>query len=83
MTRREKILPWINTNGVGLEIGPGPYPVLPKSGGYSVEIVDCEPREKLLEKFHAYKSSHSIEEVDHLWSGQTYAELTGKTNHYD
>jgi SAM-dependent methyltransferase len=83
MTRREKILPWINTNGVGLEIGPGPYPVLPKSGGYSVEIVDCEPREKLLEKFRAYKSSHSIEEVDHLWSGQTYAELTGKTNHYD
>jgi hypothetical protein len=45
--------------------------------------VDCEPREKLLEKFRAYKSSHSIEEVDHLWSGQTYAELTGKTNHYD
>lgn len=83
MTRREKILPWINAKGSGLEIGPGPYPVLPKSAGYKVEIVDCEPREKLLEKFHGYKSDHPIEEVDYLWSGQTYADLTGKKNHYD
>ena len=83
MTRRDRILPWINSKGAGLEIGPGPYPVLPKSAGYKVEIVDCEPREKLLEKFQGYKSDHPIEEVDYLWSGQTYAELTGKTNHYD
>lgn len=83
MTRREKILPWINAKGSGLEIGPGPYPVLPKSAGYKVEIVDCEPREKLLEKFQGYKSDHPIEEVDYLWSGQTYADLTGKKNHYD
>lgn len=83
MTRRDRILPWINAKGSGLEIGPGPYPVLPKSAGYKVEIVDCEPREKLLEKFQGYKSDHPIEEVDYLWSGQTYADLTGKKNHYD
>lgn len=83
MTRREKILPWINANGTGLEIGPGPYPVMPKSAGYKVEIIDCDTREKLQEKFRAYKSEHPIEEVDYLWSGQTYSDLTGKNNHYD
>jgi hypothetical protein len=84
MTRREKILPWINTNGVGLEIGPGPYPVLPKRDGYGVEIVDCLPKSQLQEKFKDHKTNvQEIEDVDFIWSGQTYAELTGKTNHYD
>ncbi len=84
MSRREKILPWIQTKGVGLEIGPGPYPVMPKRDGFRVEIVDCVSRTELVEKFKDHKIQvQEIEEVDHLWTGQTYSELTGKENHYD
>lgn len=84
MTRREKILPWIQAKGIGLEIGPGPYPVMPKRDGFRVEVVDCVPRTDLVEKFKDHKThGQEIEEVDHIWTGQTYAELTGRKKHYD
>ena len=84
MTRNEKILAHINKNGHGIEIGPSHAPLAPKSEGYRVDIIDHMGREDLLKKYQGHNVNlNNIEEVDYVWSGQTYAELTGKSKHYD
>ncbi len=84
MTRNEKILAYINKNGHGIEIGPSHAPIAPKKDGYLVDIVDHMSREDLLAKYQNHNINlGNIEEVDYVWSGQTYAELTGKPKHYD
>lgn len=84
MSRKKKVLRHINKNGHGIEIGPSFNPVAPKKEGYKVHIIDHMNREQLIDK---YKDAHvdpkNIEEVDFLWSGESYAELTGKTKYYD
>jgi hypothetical protein len=84
MTREEKLLLHVKRNGVGVEIGASHAPIAPKRAGYDVHIIDHATRTELLEK---YKDEDvkldNIEEVDFVWSGQSYAELTGKTNFYD
>jgi predicted SAM-dependent methyltransferase len=84
MTRNEKILAHINKNGHGIEIGPSHAPLAPKKEGYRVDIIDHMGREDLLKKYQGHNINlDNIEEVDYVWSGQTYAELTGKPKHYD
>jgi len=84
MNRTEILTSHIDSQGLGLEIGPCHRPAAPKRDGFNVEIVDHLTREQLLEK---HKNSNltldQVEEVDHIWSGQPYSELTGKTKHYD
>jgi predicted SAM-dependent methyltransferase len=49
-----------------------------------VDIIDHMSREDLLTKYKDHNVSlDNIEKVDYVWTGQTYAELTGKTKHYD
>ena len=84
MNRKEKVFHRIDENGVGLEIGPSHRPFAPKSQGYKVEIIDHLSREQLLEKYKAHGVDlQSIEEVDHVWSGQSFEDLTGKSKFYD
>jgi 2-polyprenyl-3-methyl-5-hydroxy-6-metoxy-1,4-benzoquinol methylase len=84
MTRVEKILSRINVNGQGIEIGPSHNPIAPKKDGYKVHIIDCANREQLIEKFKVHDiSGENIEEVDFIWSGQSYSELVGKAKFYD
>lgn len=74
----------IDKNGVGLEIGPSHSPVAPKRSGFKVDILDHLNREQLVEKYLAHDVSlESIEDVDFVWSGEPYLELTGKPSHYD
>lgn len=84
MIRKNKVLRHINKNGCGIEIGPSHNPIAPKKDGYSVHIIDHASREELIEK---YKEHHvnlnNIEEVDFVWQGQPYSELTGKSKYYD
>ena len=84
MDRKEKLLRHINTNGYGVEIGPSHNPVAPKKEGYTVHIIDHMSREQLITK---YKDHHvnleNIEEVDFVWRGENYSELTGKDKYYD
>ena len=79
MNRKEKVLRHINKNGQGVEIGPSHSPVAPKKEGYKVHIIDHMSREQLIAK---YKDHHvnleNIEEVDFVWRGDNYWELTGK-----
>lgn len=84
MTRLEKILKHIDKNGVGVEIGPIHTPKAPKREGYKVHIIDHLSREELLEKYESHNIDLSkIEEVDFVWKGESYAELTGKRRYYD
>ena len=84
MNRKNKILRHISKDGHGIEIGPSHNPVAPKKEGYQVHIIDHMNREQLINK---YKDHHvnlkNIEEVDFVWQGQPYSELTGKSKYYD
>lgn len=84
MTREEKILKHIDKNGSGVEIGPSHNPIAPKNEGYRVDVIDCVDREQLIGKFKVHDVNlDKIEEVDFVWQGESYSELTGKTKHYD
>lgn len=84
MNRKEKATRHIRQNGQGIEIGPSHNPIAPKKEGYKVKIVDHMSREELIAK---YKDHHinltNIEEVDFVWRGEPYSDLTGKKKYYD
>lgn len=68
----------------GLEIGPSLRPVVAKREGFQVEIVDHLSKEELTEKYAAMGlDTSAIEEVDYIWDGRSYCELTGKSSYYD
>lgn len=84
MTRKEKVLRHIDRNGFGVEIGPSHDPIAPKREGFKVHVIDHMSREQLRDKYKTEPVSlESIEEVDFVWHGQRYAELTGKSKFYD
>jgi len=84
MDRREKVLKYIQKDVCGVEIGPSFNPFAPKKEGFNVEIIDYLDRDQLIEKYKIHNLNiDNIEEVDFVWSGETYPELTGKTNYYD
>jgi predicted SAM-dependent methyltransferase len=84
MNRNEKLLKYVSKDGRGLEIGPSFSPISPKKDGYDVQIIDHMSCDQLKEK---YKDHHvnleNIEEVDFVWHGESYADLTGKSSYYD
>jgi SAM-dependent methyltransferase len=84
LSRRDRILPFVDKAGLGMEIGPSHDPIAPKRDGYNVHVVDHMSREQLVHKYATEAVAHDrIEEVDFVWSGQSYAELTGRTGAYD
>ena len=84
MNRQTKVLQHIKPEGKGLEIGPSHNPIAPKKAGYDVDIIDHMSREELIEKYREHNLNlDNIEEVDFVWQGESYAELTGKEKHYD
>lgn len=84
MDRKDKLLAHVCRTGPGVEVGPSHNPTAPKREGYQVHIIDCLDREGLVERFRAHSVRlENIEEVDFLWRGEPYAELTGRRHHYD
>jgi predicted SAM-dependent methyltransferase len=84
MDRREIILQHLDLDKAGLEIGPSHNPVAPKKMGYSVEIIDHLDREGLIKKYEGHGVQlDNIEEVDFVWHGERYADLTGKSHYYN
>ncbi len=84
MSREEKILRHIDKNGYGIEIGPSHNPIAAKKDGYKTHIIDHMSREQLIVKYEDHSVNlHNIEEVDFVWKGERYSELTGKTQYYD
>jgi predicted SAM-dependent methyltransferase len=84
MNREQKILRHIDKSGFGIEIGPSHNPIAPKKNGYRVHTVDVASREELITKYQTHDVKlKNIEEVDFVWKGENYSELTGKNKHYD
>lgn len=84
MNRKNKILKHIIKDGQGLEIGPCHKPIAPKRKGYNVHIIDHASREQLREKYKSHRVKiDNIEEVDFVWEGQSYLELTENPKYYD
>jgi predicted SAM-dependent methyltransferase len=84
LRREEKILLHLKKNGAGVEIGASHAPIAPKRDGYDVCVIDHATRDELREKYKDEGVNlENIEEVDFVWRGESYAELTGKRNHYD
>jgi SAM-dependent methyltransferase len=84
LNRNEKVLYNLKKDGIGIEIGPSYFPVAPKKAGYNVHIIDHTNRENLIEKYKDLDINiENIEEVDFIWKGESYDELTKKINFYD
>ncbi len=84
MDRKEKLLRHIDKNKPGIEIGPSHNPIAPKKEGYLVHVIDHMSREDLIEKYKDHNVNlENIEEVDFVWRGENYSELTGKRTYYD
>jgi SAM-dependent methyltransferase len=83
--RRDLILQGLNLDGLGLEIGPSHNPLLPKSQGCHVEIIDHADAGRLREKYSALGASavKRIEEVDYVSGGRSILETIGKPGRYD
>lgn len=84
MNRADRVLRHIDPLGVGLEIGPSHNPIAPKSMGYQVHILDHLSADGLRAKYkdHAVALGN-IEEVDFVWQGGSWVELTGQRKYYD
>lgn len=84
MTREDKIRSLFDTRGFGLEIGPSYNPIVPKSEGHNVEIVDHTTAEKLREKYHYVEgAAERIEDVDFVSDGRSLFDLIGTEERYD
>ena len=82
--RRKRVLASHDRGGVGPEIGPSHDPIAPKREGFNVQVIDHASREELRRKYAGHPVDvERIEEVDFVWKGETYAELTGRPKHYD
>jgi hypothetical protein len=78
------VLRGIDRDGFGVEIGPSHSPIAPKREGFKVHVVDHTTREGLINKYRTEPVAlDNIEEVDFVWTGGSYAELTGKPHFYD
>lgn len=78
----------IDLSGKGIEIAPFYNPILPKKEGYGVETIDVLNKQQLMEKYkrefpESPQGVDWIEEVDYIWTGESYEELTGKSEYYD
>ena len=84
MERNDKILEHVHRSGKGIEIGPSIDPIAPKREGFDVDVIDHMNRADLVAQYdvHGY-DTNVIEDVDFVWTGERYADLVGKTGHYD
>ena len=82
MDRKSSLLSLFEPVGPGLEIGPSFNPLLPKSEGYEVEILDHLPADQLRTKYSGVPGADRIEEVDYVWTGEALSELIGAVSRY-
>jgi SAM-dependent methyltransferase len=83
--RQDYVRGKITKQQLGLEVGPSHNPLVTKSDGYNVKILDHTNRDGLVEKYSALNIDTSkIEEVDYVWSGkESMFEMIGKKQSFD
>lgn len=85
MDRGEFLRSLINIDGYGLEIGPSFGPLVRKSSGAKVEVVDYADADSLRNHYKGTKSVDvtNIEEVDYVVERGSILETVGKSKYYD
>lgn len=88
LTERQRlILKCCNIEGEGLEIGPSFRPIAPKKLGFNIKTMDHLDRKGLVEKYkndqNCKQYIENIEEVDYVWSGESYVDLIGPDKKFD
>lgn len=75
--RKDFILRFVAKEKLGLEIGASYNPLAPKRNGYKVHVIDHLDKAGLIEKYrHLAVDTSKIEDVDYIWAGQAYKDLT-------
>ena len=83
-TRKNLILRDIDTRGLGLEIDPNHHPAAPKKDEFQVHVMEHLIRDGLVEESKDNGVQlDNFEEIDFIWSEQSFEELTGGTCQYD
>ena len=86
-TRNEYFGNYVSKIQKGIEIGPSYRPTFAKSEGWNIATVDHCSKEDLVNKYRAEKIDEkfisNIEEVDFVWTGQTYSELFNGKGKFD
>lgn len=79
MSRIEVLRRRIDRQTLGLEIGPSHNPIVRKSDGYRVKVLDHLDRRGLIEKYKDDPGvdTSRIEEVDFVWRGESFPDLIG------
>jgi len=79
VNRFEKATKFINLNGEGLEIGPSYNPIVRKTSGANIKILDHTDRDGLIKKYWWMPEDirNSIEKVDFIWEGGTLLDTIG------
>jgi predicted SAM-dependent methyltransferase len=84
LSRVEKALHSVDLSGLGLEIGPSHNPIVPKSKGFRVHVLDHATAAELREKYRGHGVDlEQIEEVDFVWRGEPLPVLIGREGCYD
>lgn len=85
MSRKKILLSLFNITGLGLEIGPGFDPLLPKKDGYNVETLDHLNADELVKKYQnaGGVDVSKIEKVDYVSRGGSIFEAVGVEDRYD
>jgi hypothetical protein len=83
-TREQRLLSLIDTSGLGLEIGPGFNPLLPKASGYRIETLDHASQEDLRRKYAGAPGVdlERIGPVDYVSTGGSVLQTIGKPGRY-
>jgi SAM-dependent methyltransferase len=82
--RNNLIFKHLDRNGNGLEVGPSHSPIAPKKEGYRVHVIDHLNKDQLIEKYRGHGVNlENIEDVDFVWKGESFLELTRNAKHYD
>lgn len=87
LDKRTIVTGFVDTNGLGLEVGPSYSPIFPKSEGYNVRIMDHATKDALVAKYGTLgvspESLNLIEDVDYVWRGESLRELVGSGVFFD
>ena len=87
ISRFDKVFSQLDRKGMGLEIGPSHNPIAPKKKGFNVQILDHASAQDLKKKYAGHEvygvNLDNIEEVDYIWSGESFDKLIGKKEHFD
>jgi len=85
--KAKTLLSMCNLQGIGLEIGGGISPLLPKSKGFNIETLDIMDKKSQIEQYESWgikRSAESIQEVDNtMQKGGSYVDAVGKTSYFD